>query len=169
MEDEAACSFCERPAEDRCRRCGRPYCSNHGGAFCSACLTPASALPSGRLVRAAALVFAVCVLLGVWFLVANPRIPGEAAHVDSGRRETADSSAVQPVASATAAATVSPTATASATPAIARDYTVQANDTLASIAAAAGVTPAAIQQVNPSIDPSNLQIGQTIHIPANPP
>ena len=47
-------------------------------------------------------------------------------------------------------------------------YTVKEGDTLASIAAASGVTIAAIVQLNPSISPENLQVGQVLHMPARP-
>lgn len=44
-------------------------------------------------------------------------------------------------------------------------YTVQAGDTLFSLAQQFGVTVAAIEEVNPGIDPRNLAIGQKICIP----
>ncbi|MGI6405685.1 MAG: LysM peptidoglycan-binding domain-containing protein [Syntrophaceticus sp.] len=45
-------------------------------------------------------------------------------------------------------------------------YTIQAGDTLFSLAEQFGVTVAAIQDVNPGIDPRQLAIGQRICIPA---
>jgi LysM repeat protein len=44
-------------------------------------------------------------------------------------------------------------------------YTIQAADTFSSIAAKLGTTVAAIEQANPGINPSNLQIGQVIQLP----
>ncbi|HBG23091.1 MAG: LysM domain-containing protein [Syntrophaceticus sp.] len=44
-------------------------------------------------------------------------------------------------------------------------YTVQAGDTLFNLAQQFGVTVAAIEEVNPDIDPRNLAIGQKICIP----
>jgi len=45
-----------------------------------------------------------------------------------------------------------------------RNYTVQAGDTLSTIAAKTGVSLAAIQRLNPGIDPQALQTGQSLKL-----
>jgi peptidoglycan endopeptidase LytE len=45
-------------------------------------------------------------------------------------------------------------------------YTVQSGDTLAGIAAKEGVTVTALEEANPSINPSALQVGQVLVIPS---
>jgi LysM repeat protein len=46
-----------------------------------------------------------------------------------------------------------------------QQYTVQAGDTFFSIAQKKGITVQALEQVNPSVDENNLQLGQVISIP----
>ncbi len=45
-----------------------------------------------------------------------------------------------------------------------RNYVVQAGDTLSTIAAKTGVSLAAIQRLNPGIDPQALQTGQSLKL-----
>lgn len=45
-----------------------------------------------------------------------------------------------------------------------RTYTVQSGDTLGSIAASHGTTVARLEQLNPGINPTALQVGQTIRV-----
>ncbi|HZS30227.1 MAG TPA: LysM domain-containing protein [Gaiellaceae bacterium] len=45
-----------------------------------------------------------------------------------------------------------------------RTYTVQSGDTFASIAQKNGTTVARLEQLNPGIDPTALQVGQTIRV-----
>ena len=45
-----------------------------------------------------------------------------------------------------------------------RSYVVQAGDTLSAIAAKTGVSLAAIQRLNPGIDPQALQTGQSLKL-----
>ncbi len=45
-----------------------------------------------------------------------------------------------------------------------RSYVVQAGDTLSTIAAKTGVSLAAIQRLNPGIDPQALQTGQSLKL-----
>jgi len=45
-----------------------------------------------------------------------------------------------------------------------RTYTVVAGDTLASIAAKTGTTVETLKKLNPGIDPTALQVGQTIRV-----
>jgi LysM repeat protein len=44
-------------------------------------------------------------------------------------------------------------------------YTVEAGDSLASIAAASGTTVEELQELNPDVDPQSLRVGQTIQLP----
>jgi LysM repeat protein len=160
MADEPSCSYCDRPAESHCRRCGRDYCALHGDDLCLSCSESRSVTPSGRLFRAVLAGFGACIVVGVWMLVASPRLPGEAA---VGPKSQSLTSAPTPARSAlpvpSSAPSVSPTAAAT------RAYTVQSGDTVASIAQAIGVSPGSIVQLNPGIDANNLQIGQTMLLP----
>ncbi|HTE83778.1 MAG TPA: LysM domain-containing protein [Dehalococcoidia bacterium] len=166
MDRPDICSFCGQPGQARCRRCSRTYCAKHGAEFCAACSNPGSSLPSQRYVRAALWAFPVCVILGLWFLLGTPRLPGEQGAKRASAEATAGArSRVQPAAP-TATPTPGPTATSVPT---GLDYTVKEGDTLALIADASGVTVAAIMQLNPSIDPAALQIGQVLHMPARSP
>ena len=45
-----------------------------------------------------------------------------------------------------------------------RTYVVQTGDTLSAIAARRGTTVAALEALNPGVDPSALQVGQTIRV-----
>jgi LysM repeat protein len=45
-----------------------------------------------------------------------------------------------------------------------RTYTIQSGDTLGSIAAKTGTSVARLQQLNPGIDPSALQVGEKIRV-----
>jgi LysM repeat protein len=47
-------------------------------------------------------------------------------------------------------------------------YTIQAGDTFSSIASEFNTTVAAIEAVNPGVNPDDLQIGQVINIPGSP-
>lgn len=80
-EGGPVCAFCDQPGVALCRRCGRYYCPMHGAELCSVCLDPVSALPSERLYQAALLILLVAAALGLWFLLARPRLPGEYAPV----------------------------------------------------------------------------------------
>jgi len=51
-------------------------------------------------------------------------------------------------------------------PAAATDYTILKGDTFSSIAPKFGITVKALQAANPTVDPSKLQIGKKIVIPA---
>ena len=45
-----------------------------------------------------------------------------------------------------------------------RTYTVQSGDTLGSIASRMGTTVAALEHLNPGIDPTALSVGETIRV-----
>lgn len=51
------------------------------------------------------------------------------------------------------------------TSAPAATYTIQSGDTLESIAAQYGTSVEALVTLNPDVDPTNLQVGQTIRVP----
>ncbi|MEX2237532.1 MAG: LysM domain-containing protein [Dehalococcoidia bacterium] len=80
---------------------------------------------------------------------------------DAGTDETETST---PIGSATQSAATS-TATTTSTDAPGT-YTVQAGDTLSGIADRFGITTAALQSANGISDPNQIQIGQTLTIPA---
>jgi hypothetical protein len=165
MDRQETCTFCGEPALAHCRRCGRPHCANHGADFCSSCSDPVNSVPSSHYVQVALWGLPVCVILGAWFLFGSPRLPGERAPAPSSASQPATRERSQTAPKSTsAAAAVSPTATASAA-----DYTVKPGDTLASISEASGVGVGAILQLNPTIDASNLQIGQVLHMPPRSP
>ena len=46
----------------------------------------------------------------------------------------------------------------------ARTYTIQSGDTLASIATKTGTTVAALEKLNPGIDPTALRVGEKIRV-----
>jgi len=124
-------------------------------------MDPSSGVPSGPLFRAVLGGFALCVIAGLWFFVASPRVPGGAAGSASRAQTSATPSGSTSGSSSAAAVTPAASATATNT----RSYTVQPGDTLASIASAIGVSSGSIVQLNPTIDPDNLQIGQTLRLP----
>jgi hypothetical protein len=162
MDDQEICAFCGQPASMQCQRCARGYCEAHGAAFCNACADAVASLPSPVYVRVVTWGFAILAVLGILLFVRGPAIAGA---------NTA-SKGPGPARSATRTPTRLPpatNATGSATPTAASDYTVKDGDTLASIAQSSGTTIAAILQLNPNVDPSNLRVGQTLHIPARSP
>src|SRR5258708_15088245 len=69
------CYSCDQYAINACKRCAKPYCSDHGNAtYCSQCLQPASALPSFNLYRGALMVMLIGTALAVVLIL---RPPGE--------------------------------------------------------------------------------------------
>ena len=60
--------------------------------------------------------------------------------------------------------TTKPAATTAAKPAGAT-YTIQSGDTLESIASEYGTSVEELVTLNPAVDPTNLQVGQTIRVP----
>ena len=158
------CYSCDAAAINVCKRCSRPYCEDHGNAaYCSDCLKPESALPSFNLYRGALLLMLVGTALAVVLIVRPPGETKGAAPVIAGRltptatgsgSTPAPSVAAQTPLATTTAGTATPaadqtgtpaaggTATAAsgtpgpaATPTVAyRTYTVQAGDSVASIA-----------------------------------
>jgi hypothetical protein len=165
MDGQETCEFCDEAAQARCRRCARNFCDQHGtGAFCNACADPVSSLPSPAYVRVVTWGLAICLVLGLVLFVRGPALAGGgAANRVAGPTRVATQSPAKPLLTPTAArATATSTATAT-------DYTVKDGDTLALIAQSSGVTVSAIVQLNPDIDPSNLRVGQVLHLPPRSP
>ena len=70
-----------------------------------------------------------------------------------------------PTTTAAPAATTPPAETAPATTAAVSTYTIEAGDTLQTIADQYGTTVEELLSLNPDVDPTALQIGQTIRVP----
>jgi LysM repeat protein len=70
-----------------------------------------------------------------------------------------------PATTAAPAATTPPPETAPATTAAGSTYTIEAGDTLQTIADQYGTTVEELLVLNPDVDPTALQIGQTIRVP----
>jgi len=164
MEHYTRCAFCDQPDVAVCRRCGRHYCHEHGAELCAACLDPESGVPSGGLFRAALGGLVVAAVLGLWFLVRAPRLPGEHPPAQAAA-QTSPRTLLSVPSTPTQSSLARPLP--SNTPDLGpHDYTIKAGDTLGAIGAYYGVTTQTILQLNPQIDPNNLHIGQVIHIPA---
>lgn len=172
------CYACAKEAEKQCPRCGRPYCEEHGDAFCGECLKPASALPSFTLYRGSLLALLVGTALAVWLIV---RPPGETDDSSPGAalpgallEEESPTAVASPVVTGTPAAATTPTPAVTPTPAGLETYTVQEGDTLYGIATvylppdeSLADFVARIAQLNELGDPDEviLQPGQIIRIP----
>ena len=79
---------------------------------------------------------------------------------------TAPPAATTPVAATTAAAATPPPAdTTPATTPASSTYTIEAGDTLQTIADQYGTTVEELLVLNPGVDPTALQVGQTIRVP----
>ena len=91
----------------------------------------------------------------------------------SGALVRLDLSADGPPAAVTPTPAPDPAVTPTPTPAPTRTavvaHRIAAGDTLLALALAYGVTVAAIVELNPGIDPTGLQIGDTVRIPPNAP
>lgn len=166
MEHYTNCTFCDQADTAVCRRCGRHYCYDHGLELCAACLDPDSGVPSGGVFRTALIGMAVAAVLGLWFLVQAPRLPGEhgsARAAAQAHTQTLLSVPSTPQSPAETPVRPIPSNTPDLGP---HTYTIKAGDTLDSIGAYYGVTTPTILQLNPQINPTNLHVGQVIHIPA---
>lgn len=163
MEHVDRCAYCGQSSAILCRRCGRSYCPEHGDDLCVACLEPASAVPSARLYQTAAGAFLVAAVLGLWFLIAAPRLPGEAARTAQAAIASQSHALIAAETPTPVLAFPSPFPTPDLGP---HDYTIKAGDTLDAIAKYYGVTIPTLLQLNPQVNPTRLQIGQVIHIPA---
>ncbi len=175
------CFACDQEAAQRCFRCGKSYCSDHGSAstehtatLCDDCLDPASATPSSAVFRAAVFgLFAVSVL-ALWLIVRPPGLPGESSSVKplptvaetqapSPSGSAKPSASVTPKPSATAKPTAKPTA--APTPVGPLEYTVVENDTWLGIAAAFDVDAEQLAAFNGKTTDDFIQPGEVLLIP----
>ena len=63
------CYACEKEPTQQCKRCGRPYCDEHGDDFCNECLRPSSGVPSFALYRGSLLALLIGTAVAVWLIV----------------------------------------------------------------------------------------------------
>ena len=110
------CYACGKEATQRCPRCAKPYCQEHGDDLCAACQDPATAIPSSMVFRGSLLALLVASILALWLLIRPPGLPEE-----GGQEAALPPATVTPAALATTPISPSPTATpkrtATATPA----------------------------------------------------
>ncbi len=179
------CYACEKDATHECRRCGRLYCDDHGDELCAECLRPASALPSYTLYRGSLLALLVGTGVALWLLLKPPEeasqsVPSIIAPTATPTVSVKTLSPTMPaMATLTAEATVvgtpgaTPAATATAAEPDVIEYTVEAGDSLFSIAQqflpadeALGDFARRIAERNGlSLEDPLLQPGQTLLIP----
>jgi membrane-bound lytic murein transglycosylase D len=95
----------------------------------------------------------------------KPAEPEQPA-VDTNAPVPPSMEATNPPVAPTNAAVPAPVVTETAPPAAPTDYTVAKGDTFSSIAKKFSVTTKAIEQANPGAEPTKLQIGQKLHMPA---
>ena len=152
------CYACEREPTQQCKRCGRPYCDEHGDDFCNECLKPSSGVPSFTLYRGSLLALLIGTAVAVWLLVQPTN--GEEDLIVRSILTTPTATAVSNIASpvsativpvagtpaggtpvASATPRLSPAAgtpTATAAPGTPIEYTVAAGDSLSAICSKAG-------------------------------
>jgi hypothetical protein len=178
------CYACDKDAVQECRRCGRLYCSDHGGELCAECLRPASALPSYALYRGSLLALLIGTAIALWLLLKPPEkasesvpsliVPTQAATV-TARPSPMTPTTATPLTgtpAATPAGTPATTPATTATPGV-NEYTVEEGDSLFGIAEkflppgeAIGDFAQRIAEAN-GLSPEDplLQPGQTLRIP----
>ncbi|MCX6022186.1 MAG: LysM peptidoglycan-binding domain-containing protein, partial [Chloroflexi bacterium] len=161
------CYACRRAAENECGQCGRTYCGRHGAAVCAVCSSPASTAPSPLVFRTTVGASAALLLLAGVFLMWWPTAP-------AGERRTFLVSDIPapprpPTSSLEAAGGPTPSPTARAvtpTPQPPLTYTIVAGDTPGEIASRLGVSVDELLRANGIADPSLIQIGQQLKVPA---
>jgi len=167
-DEPRSCSFCNRFADDSCRRCGRAYCKAHGRELCEVCLSPSSALPSPAAYKGSLMTLAIAVVAGLLVLIHPLSLPGEHRLAKgSGQNPALLQPGTAPGNRASGSVVPTPlpgVAPNSTSPAL-RSYTVVLNDTLTGIAQNFGTTVVAIQAANPGVNESNLKAGQELLIP----
>ncbi|MBI2863693.1 MAG: LysM peptidoglycan-binding domain-containing protein [Chloroflexi bacterium] len=178
----AKCYVCGEPAEGDCLVCGKAFCPSHGDRLCAQCgeqdelerrAEAYEGLPSPFFFRGALAIAILAVVLEVGWdayrsVSSGPvqeygRTPVISASPDSTPAAAAQStptSVPQPTPSVALPTPVPPTPT----PAVLR-YSVQSGDSLLAIAAKFGVTVEALQAANGNLEPTRLQIGQSLIIP----
>ena len=170
------CHYCDRPAIEECPTCGRLYCQEHGEDVCLRCMSPEAATPSAMAFRGSLVALVVASLAAIFLIVRPPESKSTSAQVRTISTPTQQSNPTAtptppgsgPTRTATAAgtarATGSPNATASPS-ATAKTYTVQANDTISSIAKAHGTDTETLLGLNPGVKPETLQPGAVLNLP----
>ncbi len=174
------CYSCDRPATQRCSRCGNDYCDEHGGELCARCLDPLNAAPSSGVFRLALGGLLVGSVLALWLLVRPPSVPGESSDIiridpsatpaltPQGNGQPSSPTATPapgtPTATPTAAPTEAPTAAPTQPPGQ-LEYTVVEGDTWNGIAEAFGVDAADLAAVNGQTLDYVLQPGDVLVIP----
>ena len=73
------CYACGRETTQRCPRCAKPYCPDHGSNLCAECLDPVNAAPSRLPFRLALLGLLGGSVLALWLLIQPPSVPGESS------------------------------------------------------------------------------------------
>ena len=180
------CYACDQEAIERCSRCGNLYCAAHGDAspaagaqpYCTECLDPVNATPSGVAFRASLFGLLIASVLALWLLIRPPSLPSESS--GAVRPLPVVSQAAQPTAAPSAetgAPTAAPEPTApppEATPAPTEEppagpiqYTMQEGDTVSGVAEQYGIRYLDLLAFNglSEEDAAVLQPGDVISIP----
>jgi LysM repeat protein len=177
------CYACDQEAIQRCSRCGNAYCADHGDdptvsggeAFCTDCLDPANATPSGTVFRASLIGLFVASVLALWLLIRPPSLPSES----SGALQPLPTpspvalpteASPSPVATPEATAPPPPQETPAPTeapPPTEIEYVIQDGDTVSSVAAANGISYLDLLEYNGMTeeDAQLLNPGDVIRIP----
>jgi hypothetical protein len=185
MPQNITCFACEEEPTQQCRRCGRPYCDDHGEEVCDACLEPASALPSLTLYRGSLLALLVGTFVAVWLILQPPGdgassaiapqviTPTEPAAVQTTPTVPAGApTATTPSTQGTPPSSSPTTPPAENTPAASGTtvYTVQSGDTIGAICAnLSSLDPSEcvdrVLELNSITDPASISVGETLVIP----
>lgn len=71
------CYACRQETDQRCPRCDRPYCQEHGDELCDICLDPLGGLPSPIAFRGTLVALLLTTAFTVWLLVRPPVLPAD--------------------------------------------------------------------------------------------
>lgn len=181
------CYACGEPAEGECLVCGKAFCRLHGDRLCTQCseqdeierrAEAYEGLPSPLFFRGALAIAILAVILEIGWdayrsVSGSPAqyyaVPTTIGVVQNPTPQSLPTPQTQPTPQSTPQPTpVPPKQTPeppAATAAAVVRYTVQSGDTLETIASKFGVTWQAVQAAN-NVDPSRLQIGQSLVIPS---
>lgn len=177
---DPTCHYCDRPAIEECATCGRLYCHEHGEDVCLRCMSPEAATPSAMVFRGSIVALLVASLAAIFLVVRPPESKSTSSQVRTISTPTQQSNptatptppgaGASRTATAGASGTAGATAVASGTPAAsattgAKTYTVQAGDTISSIATANGTDTATLLGLNPDVQPETLQPGTVLKLP----
>jgi hypothetical protein len=168
------CYLCDNEASQRCPRCGNPYCGDHGEDFCSDCLNPVNAAPSGAFFRVSLLALLLGSVLALWLLVRPPGLPGDSSEIliPQASPQATPTPPVSPTPTTTpATATTTPTPAPTPTPTPTEEppapieYTVVDGDTWFGIAEAYGVDAESLAAYNGYTLEDLLPVGEVLTIP----